>query len=106
MGYRTVVMLDNDVAHKWQHDPSLGRLIAQAASNYSFDRDKSRIGRYGRVVECLSYEVKTLALLEGCVALTPLARMYSQRQEIDVNKVAIDILTLAAERLGYKLVKK
>lgn len=34
MGFRTVVMLSNDYAHEWEHDPKLGEKIAHAM-NYA-----------------------------------------------------------------------
>lgn len=64
MGFRTVVMLNNDRAHEWENDPDLGKKIAQAM-NHTNDYLQSKIDNYGRVVECEHSDTQTLALIEG-----------------------------------------
>ncbi len=66
MGFRTVVMLSNDYAHEWGHDPKLGEKIAHAM-NYANDEanNKARLGSYGTVVECVHADTQTIAVLDG-----------------------------------------
>lgn len=50
MGFRTVVMLSNDMCHEWEKDGELGRKISRAM-NYASDpqrQDMATIGGYGR----------------------------------------------------------
>lgn len=37
MGYRTVVILNNDVAHEWSKDVGLGEKISAAANTISYN---------------------------------------------------------------------
>ena len=105
MGYRTVVMLSNDEAHKWKQDPELGRLIARAASVCGLNDGDSRVGNYGRVVECVHANIQTLAVLDGYENLNLQGRSH-WRSDRSEDEIALDLLKAAADKLGYKLVKK
>ena len=65
MGFRTVVMLSNDMAHQWEKDEALGKKISRAM-NYANDMDRkdmASISGYGTVVECVHADCQTLAML-------------------------------------------
>lgn len=107
MGYRTVVMLSNDMAHQWEKDPELGRKIGQAMSfaNSPERRDMASVGGYGQVVECVHADNQTLAMLDGYTAFTHIDAQPWARGEGD-NAAVIRLLKSAANKLGYRLVKK
>jgi hypothetical protein len=109
MGFRTVVMLNNDMCHEWSKDPNLGSMI-QEAMNYAHtshpDRKEwSRLRNYGRVVECVHADTQTLVRLDHYQGFEPLAYTgctYGPSTEEDKLK----LLKRAAEEMGYRLVKK
>ena len=109
MGFRTVVMLNNDLTHEWSNDPKLGEKI-QEAMNFAHTSNEerkqwSRIGNYGRVVECVHADTQTLVRLDHYTGFEPLA--YTSRTfgpSTDEDKLRL--LKRAAEEMGYRLVKK
>jgi hypothetical protein len=107
MGFRTVVMLSNDMAHEWQNDPSLGKKISHAASfaNDRAHRDRASVGGYGQVVECCHADQQTLAMLDGYTAFTYVESQSWARGDDD-DSAAIRLIKRAAEKFGYRLVKK
>lgn len=109
MGFRTVVMLSNDMLHKWSRDPNLGDKIHQAMSMWPArgrNRDlDSRIDSYGSVVEVVHADTQTIAFIDhytGFEALGYGSRTYGPTTEDD----KVRVLKQAAEELGYRLVKK
>jgi len=107
MGYRTVVMLNNDLCHEWSKDPKLGEKIS-LAMNYSTDpkrQDMAAIGNYGRAVECVHADSQTLAMLDGYTAFTHIDSQSWMRGDDDDSAV-IRLLKRAASKFGYRLVKK
>lgn len=110
MGFRTVVMLNNDMCHEWSKDPELGQKI-QTAMSFAGRKDdfygsNSRIGHYGRVVECVHADTQTLVRLDHYQGFEPLAytsRTYGPSTEEDKK---LYLLKRAAEEMGYRLVKK
>lgn len=70
MGFRTVVMLNNDACHEWSVDPALGEKISMAMTHASSRdrRDMASVGGYGQVVECVHADQQTLAMLDGYMA--------------------------------------
>lgn len=109
MGFRTVVMLNNDTSHEWANDPELGSKI-QSAMSYAgrkndFYGSNSRLGRYGQVVECVHADTQTLVRLDHYTGFEPLA--YTSRTfgpSTDDDK--LELLKKAASEMGYRLVKK
>lgn len=93
MGFRTVVMLNNDFGTDWTNDPTLGRKIAYTG-----------LGSYGDVVQVVHADVVTLAVLKDYSSLTPLASTYELRSLLD-DDPALRLLQDAARERGYKLVK-
>lgn len=107
MGFRTVVMLSNDMAYLWQNDDELGNKIAQAM-NYagSMDRkDMATIDGYGRAVECTHADCQTLAVLDGYTGFNHVVSdIWARGDEPDA--MALRLLKQAAKKLGYRLVKQ
>lgn len=105
MGFRTVVILFNDQTSQWGNDPLLGKKIIEQSSRLSDTRqvDPGSIG-YGRVVQCQHADTQTLAVLDN-YQLTPLAHShwYSAQEK---NAMVEELLRNAADKLGYRLVKK
>lgn len=107
MGYRTVVMLSNDMAHQWSKDANLGDKIL-GAMNYagSLERgDMASFSGYGRVVECVHADNQTLAVLGFYTRFTPIDGQMWKQDESD-DAAALRLLKSAANKLGYRLVKK
>lgn len=107
MGFRTVVMLNNDRCSEWSKDPALGKKI-QRAMNYAGIKDdfygsNSRLDGYGQVVECTHADVQTLVVLEHYTGFEPVAQSswYPNQQNRD-----LELVRQAAAALGYRLVKK
>jgi hypothetical protein len=107
MGFRTVVMLSNDLCHEWSKDPKLGEKISLAMNYASATsrQDMAGIGSYGRAVECCHADNQTLAMLDG----------YTMFRHIDAQPWArgsshedatLRLLKSAANKLGYRLVKQ
>lgn len=102
MGYRTVIILDNDQQHVWGNDQSLGQKILKAQHG-GLDKNFS-IGNYGAVVQCVHTDEQTLMLVDSLSATTLSARHWDNRDE--ENYAQLMLLMAAAEKLGYELVKK
>lgn len=96
MGFRTVVILENDSAHEWSKDPELGSKIS-AAMNQREDFC------YGNVAECVHADTQTLAIFDG-YNMSKIASS-NWRSEEDVTEMKIKLLRQAAEQLGFKLTK-
>ena len=96
MGFRTVVILTNDLAHEWQNDPELGNKIFNSIHRDSFP--------YGRVVECTHTDTQTIGIIDS-LNFTPLAYDSWNRDETK-GEVNIKMLRKAADNLGYRLVRK
>lgn len=106
MGFRTVVMLNNDMAHRWQNDPELGRKVAHAMhSANSEEAGTAELDGYGQVVQCVHADSQTLAVLDGYTAFRPLAGRAWVRGESEQG-LALKLVKAAAEKLGYRLVKR
>jgi len=105
MGYRTVVVLNNDLTQEWEKDPELGRKISRAASLKGWT-DLDTIDRfpYGEVVEQVHADCQTVAFLDGYGGK---AMAYSHwfRGETDDQK-NLKMLKALAEQLGYRVSKK
>ena len=106
MGFRTVVMLSNDMCHEWQRDTKLGEKIG-LAMNYADDRKRwemAGVGNYGRVVECCHADNQTLAMLDGYTQFRHVeSQPWTPRGEGD--EAIVRLLKSAARKLGYRLVK-
>jgi DNA polymerase/3'-5' exonuclease PolX len=94
MGFRTVVILNNDLAHLWSKDPELGSSIFHTNS-------AGDIKNYGSVIECVHADAQSLMVVESLSAKT-LAQTWWWPNEIDME---LTLLKEAAEKLGYRLSK-
>lgn len=97
MGYRTLVMLYNDDQHNWQNDPELGNKIADGQM-----RQKPFPG--GQVIAQDHADTQVIAVIDS-YQYYPLAYSNWSRNEPHLDDVKLKMLRLAAEELGYKLVK-
>lgn len=108
MGFRTTVVLFNDQASTWENDPGLGKKIAHAM-NFAMgtmnedDKREASLG-YGKVVECAHADLNTLAMISG-YDLQAVGHSSSHRNEAH-DKIMMDLLKSAADKLGFKLTKK
>lgn len=105
MGFRTVVMLNNDTAHQWEDDPKLGQKIAQAMNGAGQFNGTNSIDNYGHVVECVHCDSQTIAVLSEYSNFAPIGARGWNKGETD-EEVKIALLKAAAEKLGFSLVKK
>jgi len=108
MGFRTVVILNNDVADVWAKDPNLGQKIFHGM-NFAHYKPGDPKGReadlhYGRVVECQHADVQTLAVID-CIGFEALSHGSWSSKQADRDK-KLQLLKRAAEELGYTLSKK
>jgi hypothetical protein len=109
MGYRTVVLLENDRASEWEKDPELGRKIA-VAMNYAMparmepgDRSKADLG-YGHVVSCHHADTQVIGVFDS-YSFKPMAFSHWYAKEDD-EAMKLKMLKAAAEEMGYRLVKR
>ena len=96
MGFRTVVILANDQAHEWEKDPELGRKIFNGIHRDHFP--------YGAVVECCHADQQTLGVLDS-YHFQPITFSSWTRNETP-SEIELKMIKAAAEKLGYRLVKK
>jgi hypothetical protein len=96
MGFRTVVIFNNDLSREWQKDPTLGDKISHASYDRNFE--------YGRVVECCHADTLTMGIIDS-VDFKPMVYDSWRYGERD-DETQVRLLKRAAEELGYRLVKK
>jgi hypothetical protein len=100
MGFRTVVLFNNDQSSWWQEDPALGKHINEtAASRATWGKF-----RYGNILEVAHADCNTLAVIES-FNLHPLAHS-NWYQNMDPTTRDVSLLKDAADKLGYRLVRK
>ena len=103
MGFRTVVMLNNDRAHEWSTDPKLSEKISQAM-NYAGRPHKAELDNFGQVVQCVHADTQSLVILDGYHTFYHLASQDFTSKPFYSDTVAL--LKKAADNFGYRLVKK
>lgn len=101
MGFRTVVILNNDQCYDWENDKNLGRKIS-AAMNRVNDPERSDLG-YGRVVECTHIDTQTIATIDG-FNFDPITHGSWRKYELK-ESMTLKLVKAAAEKLGFRLVK-
>lgn len=104
MGHRTVVMLNNDLAHVWSKDENLGQLIVQGMSDVQEHYRSNPLGSYGKVVQCTHADVQSLVVLEhyGSFEEVAVSSWWQGQKKEDVK---LNLLKQMAEEMGYKVVK-
>ena len=103
MGFRTVIMLNNDHHHEWSTDPKLGEKISQAM-NYAGRPHKAELDNFGQVVQCVHADTQSLVILDGYHTFYHLASQDFTSKPFDADVVSL--LKEAAAKFGYRLVKK
>jgi hypothetical protein len=107
MGFRTVVVLSNDMAHEWQNDPELGNkiwhtaAIGRDASRFS---DNNSLGSYGEVVEQVHGDRQSLIIADGYSGHVVTGANWHRDQT--THDRDLDLLKSMAEKLGYRVAKK
>lgn len=106
MGFRTVVVFNNDLASEWEKDPELGRKIFLAASRKqfgSYDKFEDRF-EYGDTIEQVHADTQTVAFLDGYGGKAVAHSFWHRGQTEDQKNLAM--LKALADQLGYRVVKK
>jgi hypothetical protein len=101
MGFRTVVILQNDRCSEWSKDANLGQRIA-SAMNHVTPQSGSDIG-YGQVVECAHADTQTIALIDNYNFTALAYRSWSQNESED--NIILKLIKEAALKFGFRLVK-
>ena len=104
MGFRTVVLLANDLAHEWQNDPELGKKIARDMNYINDSNERGTLGSYGRVIECTHADSQTLMQIDSLHG-TPVAHGHWHRGQ-KPEDATLALLRDMADRLGYRISKK
>ena len=105
MGFRTVVVLNNDQASEWNNDAELGQKISRAASLKDWPaRDAIYQFPYGEVVEQVHADTQTVAFLDGCGGRV-VAHSFWHHGQTEEQK-NLEMLKALADKLGYRVVKK
>ncbi len=104
MGFRTVVVFNNDQASTWENDPELGKKIARDIHRWHKDISTPLEMIGGKVLECVHADTQTLAVLDGYSGEAVAHRMWYHNQTKAERNIAL--LKELAENMGYRLVKK
>ena len=99
MGFRTVVMFNNDLAYRWSDDPLLGEKIVHAMNDVSNQHGMNDSQDF-KVVECTHADTLTLAVLDYYQSFERL------NEEHFDNAQLLARLKDIASAAGYRLVKK
>lgn len=104
MGYRTVVVLNDDLHHIWANEPNLGHFIGRAATRTANSGKAEPVGtNFGYVVECVHADTQTLGFFDS-FSFIRAATQQSLSKITDEQKISL--LKDAAAELGYTLRKK
>lgn len=107
MGFRTVVVLNNDQSHEWENDPELGKKIFLAASAKTFSGEHEAARKffpYGQVVEQVHADTQTLAVFDGYSGQA-VSHAHWYRGQTDQEK-NLALLKALADQMGYRMIKK
>jgi hypothetical protein len=101
MGFRTIVILDNDRADEWSTDPDLGAKIANAMNHVN---TPAADFYSGKVVENAHADTQSLAVIDS-LEYRLLASDYWTSKSGDDDAVTLRLLRRAAAVCGYRLAK-
>lgn len=103
MGFRTTIILNNDFMHEIQTAPNFGQLVYEAGVNFYVKEDGGSIGRFGEVVDVSHADTTKLGILgpKGAFSFQTLSTSYWNASDPELG-----LLREAADKLGYRLVKK
>lgn len=104
MGFRTVVILNNDLAGQWEKDAELGKKISHASAAMAIGMKSAANFDGGRVVQSVHADTQTLAVIDS-LQFTPVTHSVWYASE-DAEDVKLKLLKYAASELGYTLTKK
>lgn len=106
MGFRTVVILDNNHTREWSTDPKLGEKIVFASANVGSKRNPEGADLdHGRVIECCHQDIESLIVLNGLYLSRVMAINWNQKN-VPQEEANLRLIKEAANNLGYRLVKK
>ena len=109
MGFRTTVILYNDQCCEWSKDPLLGEKIA-VGMNHVYDisdgdyRGSPANLHYGNVMECAHADTVNLFAIDSYYGRKLATSIGSWKDPVE--KINLEIIGQAADKLGYILVKK
>jgi hypothetical protein len=105
MGFRTVVVLNNDLANEWENDPELGKKIFHAASAKQWGgKNDQAYFQYGDTIEQVHADTQTVAFLDGYGGKAVAHyHWYCGQTEEQKN---LQMLKALADKLGYRVSKK
>ena len=99
MGYRTVVVLNND-SH-WAGDPNLGKKIHHAAAEAVYAKKASF--EHGSIAECQHADVQTIGVINS-LEFSAIGHSGWRPGESD-HEMKVRLLKDAAAELGYRVSK-
>ena len=108
MGYRTLVIFNNDHLDTLLSDKNIGEKIKNAIQGFDYREDADKIGNLGLVVERDHADVAKLVIIgkNGQFGITELSTLYTTGNAPDDGSTELLLLSKAADALGYKLAKK
>ena len=98
MGFRTVVVLNNDQVHEWENDPELGKKIMHAGLGMNQSRFE-----YGKVIEQVHADTQTLIVTDGYSGFAKAHTHWYQNQGTEQRD--LELLKSLAAQMGYTLRK-
>jgi hypothetical protein len=101
MGFRTLVLINNDHDNLLLDDPNVGNRIHEAVNGYNL-RHSGDLGRLGHVVEQAHADVVRLAIIgeDGSLDVNTIATTYSDNPD-----QRLVLLQTFADQMGYALKK-
>ena len=103
MGFRTVIVLQNDEASNWHHDPHLGDHIMAAGIEYlNQNQSGGRIPGVGFVAEVTHNDFDSLLYVRSGRVERLAAPHCSPSKTVQQGQ--LEALAHAAKQLGFKLV--
>lgn len=103
MGFRTVVVFNNDLTHTWEKDPELGRKIMMDMHRHPNVGISALEAIGGRVIECTHADTQTLVVMDGYSG-DPVAYGHWHRGQTEEQK-QLALLKDLADKLGYRVSK-
>ncbi len=107
MGFRTVVILNNDQSDQWLADQKLGDKIVHASASLSRNPavcDQQNSFPYGDVIECVHADQQSVIMCDGYSGSVVATEWWYPGQTTDAR--ALEMLNAHASALGYRVVKQ
>lgn len=101
MGYRTVVILNNDMCSTWKNDADLGKKISHAMN--CVGTYHAHIDNYGIVANCSHADTQYLAVIDSLgMDIQSTSFWFSNQSKEDRD---LFLLREMAYKMGYRLTK-